>query len=716
MERRTLAGVRRACVEMGVQHFAYTATRRRFHFMATDSTTIGSDWQQTKRFPPPEAFRLHANAHDPEIYARAEADFEEYWKDWANQLVWFRPFDTVCEWTPPHAKWFLGGQLNVAYNCVDRHVEENGCKPALIWEGEPGEQRVLTYRELHLEVQRFANVLKNLGVVSGDRVAIYLPMMPEAAIAMLACARIGAVHSVVFGGFSADSLKERINDCGAKLVLTTDGSWRRGKIVPLKQTTDAAVADCPTIEKVVVLNRLNGATPVTMNAERDLWWHELLADAGDECPAAALDSEHPLFILYTSGSTGKPKGIFHTTAGYLVGVFSSSHLVFDLKPEDVYWCTADVGWVTGHSYVVYGLLANGATVLMYEGAPDWGRREQGTGDRGQDNPNAQHLTPNAGEVDRGRLWDMIERHKITILYTAPTLIRSCMKWGEEYPAAHDLSSLRLLGSVGEPINPEAWLWYHEHVGGGRCPVVDTWWQTETGSILISPLPGLTTTKPGSATRPLPGIFADVVDEQGNSVGNEKKGILVVRKPWPSMLRGIWGDEERYKQVYWSKFDGLYFPGDGAIRDEDGDFWLLGRVDDIMLVAGHNISTMEMESTLVEHPSVAEAAVIGKRHEIKGQAPVAFVIIREGMTPAQTDTQAQHALSAELKEWVSKKLGAICRPDDVILTADLPKTRSGKIMRRLLRDVAEGRVLGDTTTLADPAVVASLRDKYASEES
>ena len=676
--------------------------------MAADSTPIGTEWQGAKTFPPSPEFTRNANAHDPQIYARADADPELYWKEWAQRLTWFRPFDTICEWNPPHAKWFLGGQINVSYNCVDRHVEEHGCKAAIIWESEPGEVRTITYRELHLEVQKFANVLKGLGIKQGDRVAIYLPMMPEAAIAMLACTRIGAVHSVIFGGFSADSIRERVNDCGAKVILTADGSWRRGKIVPLKQITDEAVTHCPTIEKVVVLNRLGDAAETTMNPERDLWWHELLAEAAEECLPESLDSEHPLFILYTSGSTGKPKGIFHTTAGYLVGAFSSTNLIFDIKPDDVYWCTADVGWVTGHTYVVYGLLANGATVLMYEGAPDWGTTEQGTEETA--------LPLSHGVQNRARLWEMIERHKVTILYTAPTLIRSCMKWGDEFPAAHDLSSLRLLGSVGEPINPEAWLWYHEHIGGGKCPVVDTWWQTETGSTLISPLPGITTTKPGSATRPLPGIAADIVDEQGNSVENGTKGILVIRKPFPSMLRGIWGDEERYKQVYWSKFDGIYFPGDGAVRDADGDFWLLGRVDDILLVAGHNLSTMEVESTLVEHPAVAEAAVIGKTHEIKGQAPVAFVILREGLAPAQSDKDAQQRLIAELKEWVGKKLGAICRPDDIILTADLPKTRSGKIMRRLLRDVAEGRVLGDTTTLADPAVVASLRDKYASDES
>jgi acetyl-CoA synthetase len=521
-----------------------------------------------------------------------------------------------------------------------------------------------------------------------------MPMVPEAAVALLACARIGAIHSVVFGGFSAESLRERTNDCGAKLVITADGYWRRGNIVPLKKTTDEAITECPTVEKVIVLNRVGEKANSAMQPGRDLWWHELVAAASTDCPPETMDSEDPLFILYTSGSTGKPKGILHTTGGYLTGVTATTNLVFDLKEDDLYWCTADVGWVTGHSYVVYGPLANGATVFMYEGSPDWGTQ---------------------GAAARDRFWDMIERHKITSLYTAPTLIRTCMKWGEDLPAAHDLSSLRLLGTVGEPINPEAWLWYHHHIGQERCPIVDTWWQTETGAIMISALPGLTTTKPGSATRPFPGIAAEVVDEKGQPVPDGQKGILVIRKPWPSMLRTLWGNDERYKQVYWSRFPGVYFPGDGALRDADGDFWLLGRVDDIMLVAGHNISTMEMESALVEHPAVAEAAVIGKAHEVKGQAPVCFVIIREGMAPPLGDKAASDALRAELMAWVAKKLGAICRPDDVILTADLPKTRSGKIMRRLLRDVAEGRVLGDTTTLADPTVVASLREKYASEE-
>ncbi|HZT41866.1 MAG TPA: acetate--CoA ligase [Chthonomonadaceae bacterium] len=664
--------------------------------MVTESKTTQAEWQQDKTLPPPPEFARQANANDPEIYARAERDFEGFWENWARELEWSRPWDKVLEWEPPHAKWFVGGQLNVSVNCLDRHLRgPRRDKRAIVWEGEPGDQRTFTYAELAQEVNKFANVLRSLGIRKGDRVTIYMPMVPEAAIAMLACTRLGAPHSVVFGGFSAESLQERTNDCGAKVVITADGYWRRGNVVPLKKTTDEAVAGCPTVEKVIVLRRVGEEASITMQDGRDVWWHDLMADAAPVCPPEPMDAEDPLYILYTSGSTGKPKGILHTTGGYLTGIYATTKLVFDLKENDLYWCTADVGWVTGHSYVVYGPLANGATVFMYEGSPDWGREGQGQA--------------------RDRFWEMIERHKITILYTAPTLIRACMKWGDEYPRKHDLSSLRLLGTVGEPINPEAWLWYHENIGHGRCPVVDTWWQTETGAIMITPLPGLTTTKPGSATKPFPGIFADVVDEKGQTVPNGQKGVLVIRRPWPAMLRTLWGNDERYQQVYWSRFPGLYFPGDGAMRDKDGDFWLLGRVDDIMLVAGHNISTMEMESALVEHPAVAEAAVIGRTHDVKGQAPVAFCIIREDRMPPMTDTAATEALRNELKDWVAKKLGAICRPDDVLLTADLPKTRSGKIMRRLLRDVAEGRVLGDTTTLADPAVVASLRDKYAGEE-
>ena len=673
------------------------------------STANSADWQQDQSFPPPADFAQQANANSPDIYARAAADPNAFWAEWARELSWSKPFETILDWQPPHARWFFDGQLNVSVNCVDRHLQTRGDARAIVWEGEPGDERVLTYKQLSQEVNKFANVLLGLGVQKGDRVTLYMPMVPEAAIAMLACTRIGAIHAVVFGGFSAESLRERTNDCGVKLIITADGYWRRGHIVPLKQTTDEAVTECPTVEKIIVLKRVsdaadaNESTRIHMQPGRDLWWHDLMADASPDCPAECMGAEDPLFILYTSGSTGKPKGILHTTGGYLTGAYTTTKLIFDIKDTDLYWCTADIGWVTGHSYVVYGPLSNGATVFMYEGSPDWGR----TGGIGQ---------PTQGQQDRGRLWDMIERHKITILYTAPTLIRSCMKWGEQHITAHDLSSLRLLGSVGEPINPEAWLWYHKHIGRERCPIVDTWWQTETGAIMISPLPGLTTTRPGSATRPFPGIIADIVDEKGQPVPDGHKGILIIRQPWPSMLRTLWENDARYQQVYWSKFPGVYFPGDGALRDAEGNFWLLGRVDDVMLVAGHNISTMEMESVLIEHPIVAEAAVIGKTHEIKGQAPVAFVVVREGHGPAIHDKAAILALDAELKEFVAKKLGAICRPDDVILTADLPKTRSGKIMRRLLRDIAEGRVLGDTTTLADPSIVASLKDKYASEES
>ncbi len=678
--------------------------------MTTESSQRGNEWQQDGTFPPPPDFAREANARDPEIYSRAAEDFESFWAGWARELEWFQPWHTVLEWDPPHAQWFIGGKLNVSSNCIDRHVRAGKAdQRAIVWEGEPGNQRTLTYRELSEQVNKFANVLRSLGIVKGDRVTLYMPMVPEAAVAMLACTRIGAVHSVVFGGFSAESLRERTIDCGSKLVITADGYWRRGGIVPLKHTTDEAVKECPSVTSVVVLRHVGEHAPIEMEAGRDLWWHDLMEPASAECLAEPMDAEDPLYILYTSGSTGKPKGILHTTGGYLTGVYTTTKLIFDIKETDLYWCTADVGWVTGHSYVVYGPLANGATVFMYEGSPDWGRTPTGSTSADEKPQTA------VSNVDRGRVWDMVERHKITILYTAPTLVRACMKWGDDHPKRHDLSSLRLLGSVGEPINPEAWLWYHTLIGGGRCPIVDTWWQTETGGIMITPLPGLTTTKPASATKPFPGIFADIVDDKGNPVPDGQKGILIIRKPWPSMLRTLWGDDARFKQVYWSKFPGAYFPGDGAMRDTEGDYWLLGRVDDIMLVAGHNISTMEMESVLVEHPAVAESAVIGKTHDVKGQTPVAFVIIREEHAPEAGDRAAMEKLSADLKEFVARRLGAICRPDDVILTADLPKTRSGKIMRRLLRDVAEGRVLGDTTTLADPAVVASLREKYAGEE-
>jgi acetyl-CoA synthetase len=595
----------------------------------------------------------------------------------------------VLDWTPPHARWFTGGQLNACVNCVDRHARgARRNKAAIVWEGEPGDRRTLTYWDLYVEVGRFANVLKSLGVARGDRVAIYLPLVPEAAVAMLACARIGAVHSVVFGGFSPESLRDRINDAGARVLVTADAGYRRGNVVPLKRNADKALAECPSIEHVVVVMRRPGALGdeafARMQEGRDHWWHRLMERAPMKCDPEPMDAEDLLYILYTSGTTGKPKGIVHTTGGYLTGCAATTKLVFDLKEDDVFWCTADVGWVTGHSYLVYGPLANGATCVMYEGAPDW--------------------------PEKDRFWDICERLGVTILYTAPTAIRAFMKWGAEHPARHDLSSLRLLGSVGEPINPEAWMWYHEHIGGARCPIVDTWWQTETGAIVISPLPGVTATKPGSATTPLPGYAVDVLDAKGERIG-VGGGLLAMTRPWPSMLRTIWGDDARYVQTYFSKWPGrpdIYFPGDGAKRDEDGYLWILGRVDDVLNVAGHRIGTMEVESALVEHPSVAEAAVVGKAHELKGQAIAAFVTLREGQ-------RASLALRDELREFVAEKIGAIARPDDILFTADLPKTRSGKIMRRLLRDIADGRALGDTTTLADPGVVASLKEQYESQE-
>jgi acetyl-CoA synthetase len=649
-----------------------------------EPTAIEALLQEQRVFPPPEAFARQANMNDPSIYEEAARDDEAFWAKWAGELLdWYERWHTILEWNPPYAKWFVGGKLNACYNCVDRHVKTwRRNKAAIIWEGEPGEERVLTYGDLHREVQKFANGLKSLGVRKGDRVCIYMPMTPEVVIAMLACARIGAPHSVVFGGFSAESLADRINDAQAKVLVTADGGWRRGAIVPLKRNADEALRHCPSVQKVVVFQRIGGDYTVPMQEGRDLWWHELMANAPLTCEPEPLDSEHLLYLLYTSGSTGKPKGIMHTTGGYLTGVTLTTKWVFDLKDEDVYWCTADVGWVTGHSYIVYGPLANGATCVMYEGAPDY--------------------------PDRDRFWAIVEKYRVTILYTAPTAIRAFMKWGESYPQRHDLSSLRLLGTVGEPINPEAWMWYHEHIGGGRCPIVDTWWQTETGMILITPLPGITATKPGSATRPFPGVFADILDEQGNPVPTGKGGYLVITRPWPAMTRGLYGDPERFMQIYWSKYPSIYLTGDGAKRDEDGYFWLLGRVDDVINVAGHRLSTMEIESALVDHPAVAEAAVIGKHHEIKGQAVAAFVIIKEGY-------QADERLREELKQHVANKIGAIARPDDIIFTADLPKTRSGKIMRRLLRDVAEGRALGDTTTLADPAVVQALKEKYEGQE-
>ena len=633
-------------------------------------------------FPPSKEFRARASWNDPAVYDRAAKDPEAYWAEQAKYLDWFAPWQRVLEWNPPWAKWFVGGKLNVTYNCVDRHahsVRRN--KAAILWEGEPGDQRVLTFGMLEREVNRFANALKSLGVVKGDRVAIYMGMVPELAIAMLACAKIGAAHSVVFGGFSAEALRERINDAKAKVLITADGAWRRGTVVPLKASVDDALTGTPTIEKVVVLERVGKVAQISMKAGRDVWWRDVVAGASDECAAESMDAEDMLFILYTSGTTGKPKGVVHTTAGYLVGTATTHRYVFDIKEDDVYWCTADIGWVTGHSYIVYGPLANGTTIVMYEGTPDF--------------------------PDRGRFWELIDKYGVNILYTAPTAIRTFMRWGKDWPARYKLNSLRLIGTVGEPINPEAWIWYHETIGRERCPIVDTWWQTETGCIMISPLPGITATKPGSATHPMPGIVAEVVDADGRPVGPGGGGYLVLSKPWPSMLRTVYGDPERYVQNYWSRYPGKYFTGDGCKVDEDGYFWLLGRVDDVMNVSGHRISTYEVESALVDHSSVAEAAVIGKTHEIKGQGISAFVTLKEGIQPSDQ-------LKDELKNHVSTKIGSIAKPDDIFFTAELPKTRSAKIMRRLLRDIAEGRVLGDTTTLADPTVIAKLKAQAKDE--
>ena len=644
----------------------------------TDRIETLLDEQRT--FPPPPAFTAQAHVRDDSPYRRARADREGYWADWARQLEWMRPWDRVLEWTPPHAKWFVGGKLNASVNCLDRQVRAGKRdKVALIWEGEPGEVRRLTYGDLLRDVCRCANALKSLGVKKGDRVAIYMPMVPEVAVAMLACARLGAVHTVVFGGFSSESLRDRINDAQARVLITADGGYRRGGQVPLKQNADEALAGTPSIEHVMVLKRTG--QPVPMKAGRDQWWDALMNRAPDECPPEPMDAEDPLFILYTSGTTGKPKGILHTTGGYLTQVYATTKWVFDLKDSDVFWCTADVGWVTGHSYVVYGPLAVGVTEVMYEGAPDHPAKD--------------------------RFWALCAKHGVTVFYTAPTAIRSFMKWGTDLPAKHDLSRIRLLGSVGEPINPEAWIWYHENIGGKRCPIVDTWWQTETGGIMITPLPGVTTTKPGSGTIAFPGIDAVLLDGDGKEV-QVGGGYLAITSPWPGMLRTIWGDDERYRSVYWSRWPDTYFPGDGAKRDTDGYFWILGRVDDVLNVAGHRIGTMEVESALVDHPAVAEAAVVGRAHDLKGQALAAFVTVKEGK-------QATDALRDELKSHVAKKIGALARPDDIIYAADLPKTRSGKIMRRLLKDIAEGRALGDTTTLADPAVVQKLKVLYEDKE-
>jgi len=646
--------------------------------MADSPDTLEALLQEGRTFPPSGAFRRNALVTDAGVYADAERDWQGHWATQALALDWIEEWKTILEWELPFAKWFVGGTLNVAVNCLDRHVDAgHGDQVAFHWEGEPGDTRVVTYRDLLDESSRLANGLRSLGVGKGDRIAIYMGMVPETAVAMLACARIGVAHSVVFGGFTAQSLKDRIIDASAKVLITADGAWRRGSVVKLKDIADESVAATPTIEHVIVLRRTD--SDVAMQDGRDIWWHDLVPGRPTDCAPEPMDSEDLLFILYTSGTTGKPKGIMHTTGGYLTQVAWTHKHVFDLQPDtDVYWCTADVGWVTGHSYIVYGPLANRATSVMYEGTPDF--------------------------PDKDRFWSIVEKYKVTKFYTAPTAIRTFMKWGDEYPARHDLSSLVLIGTVGEPINPEAWVWYYKVIGGERCPVVDTWWQTETGAIMISPLPGATVLKPGSATFPLPGIGADIVDDAGRPVAIPGGGYLVLTRPWPSMLRGIWGDPQRYRDTYWSRFDGMYFAGDGAKRDDDGYFWLLGRVDDIMLVAGHNISTTEVESALVDHPAVAEAAVVGKVDDTSGQAIAAFVILRGNASPSD-------ALVEELRDHVAKLIGPIAKPKSILFTEELPKTRSGKIMRRLLRDVAQDQALGDTTTLADPTVVDGIKSRY-----
>jgi acetyl-CoA synthetase len=645
----------------------------------TPDTNITSVLTETRLFPPPPDFAAKSHVDAPErdrLVEWAERDPDGFWGEQAKSLRWFEPWTRVLDWTgAPHAKWFVGGLINASDNCLDRHLADRGNKAAIIWEGEPGDSRTLTYRQLHHEVCKFANALKSLGVGKGDRVTIYMPMVPEAVIAMLACARIGAPHSVVFGGFSADAVADRNNDAKSKVLITADGGWRRGKVIPLKANVDAALAKSPTVETCVVLNRCN--TVVEMKPGRDVWWHDVMAAAGADCPAEPLDSEHPLFILYTSGSTGKPKGVLHTTGGYLLGTSLTHKWVFDIRDGDVYWCTADVGWITGHSYIVYGPLCNGSTVLMYEGAPNQPRED--------------------------RFWELVAKYRVSVLYTAPTAIRAFIKWGDQHPKGHDLSSLRLLGSVGEPINPEAWMWYHTVIGGGRCPIVDTWWQTETGAIMIAPLPGAVPTKPGSATKPLPGIKAEVVDRHGQPVPANAGGFLVVKRPWPSMMRTIYGDDERYRQTYWSHIKDVYFTADGARIDGDGYIWVMGRVDDVLNVSGHRLSTMEVESALVHHPQVAEAAVVGRPDDLKGEGIVCFVTLKQG-------TAATDELKAELKAHVVRDIGALARPDDIRFTDALPKTRSGKIMRRFLRDVAAGRQsTGDASTLEDYSVLAKLRE-------
>jgi acetyl-CoA synthetase len=650
--------------------------------MTTNDGGIDALLQEDRTFPPSAEFIANSTMSNSEIYKTAKDDPEKFWAGFAEEIDWFKKWDQVLDWNPPDAKWFLNGKLNVSYNCVDRHVKTSKRnKAALIWEGEPGDWKIYTYWDLYREVSKCANGLKSLGVKKGDRVTIYLPMVPELVISMLACARIGAPHSVIFGGFSADSIKDRVEDSQSKVIITADGGYRRGNILDLKQNVDNAVDDSSPVERILVVRRTEHADD-RMVPGRDVWWHDLIDNQSANCEPEQMDSEDMLFMLYTSGTTGKPKGIVHTTGGYLVGTYATTKWVFDIKDDDVYWCTADCGWITGHSYITYGPLANGATQVMYEGSPDY--------------------------PDKDRFWSIVEKYGVSILYTAPTAIRTFMRWGEKYPAKHDMSTLRLLGSVGEPINPEAWVWYWKNIGASKCPVVDTWWQTETGSIMISPLPGITTLKPGSATQAFPGIDAEIVDDKGNIVGPGGGGYLVVKQPWPSMLRGIYGDRERFVEQYWSKYPGQYFTSDGAKLDNEGYFWLLGRVDDVINVSAHRISTMEVESALVDNSKVAEAACIGKSHDVKGQAIVAFVTIKDGI-------ERSEELIVELKQHVAKKIGPMARPDDIYFAAELPKTRSGKIMRRLLRDVAEGRTLGDTTTLADPAVVESLKAQYGDDE-
>ncbi|MDP6781969.1 MAG: acetate--CoA ligase [Dehalococcoidia bacterium] len=632
--------------------------------------------EEKRRFPPPGGFSHQANIHDPAVYERARQDPDSFWEGFARELIWHRPWHQVLQWDPPHAQWFLGGHTNLSHNCLDRHLPHRADKPALLWEGEPGDSRSLTYGELHQEVCRFANLLTDLGVGKGDRVSLYMPLIPEAVIAMLACARIGAVHNVVFSGFSPEALQERINNAGSRILVTVDGAYRRGQLLELKEATDKVLADCPSVEKVVVVRRAGKGAPMTPG--RDLWWDEGVAGVSTQCPSTPLDSEDMLFILYTSGTTGKPKGVVHTTGGYMVGVYATTRWVLDMKEDDVYWCTADIGWITGHSYVVYGPLLCGATTVIYEGAPDYHARD--------------------------RMWRIIEKYRVSVFYTAPTVVRAAISWGREWLHERDLSSLRLLGSVGEPINPEAWMWYWEKVGGGRCPIVDTWWQTETGMIMLTPLPGLTELKPGSATLPFPGVEAEVVDEQGQPLPHGQGGYLVVTRPWPAMLRTIYGNPKRYIQAYWNRFPGIYFTGDSARKDEDGYIWVLGRADDVLNIAGHRLSTMEVESALVAHPAVAEAAAIGRSHPIKGEVLVCFVTVKVG-------TDGPVNLEAPLKDYISDKISPIARPDQIVFTAELPKTQSGKIMRRLLRDIAEGRAVGDVSTLSDPSTILTLQEKY-----